>query len=87
MTGGTVFFNRTGAIGLVAAGALLVKRISALGDFFITFSRVMAFHTRLGLVILIFGKGVVAVTARDSVSVYRLVGLVIEQYLARRRCI
>jgi hypothetical protein len=79
MTGGALFFNRTGAKIFVAAGALLVKRISELGSFFaagallvkriselgsffITFIRVMAFNALLGLIILIFGKGVVAVT-------------------------
>ena len=62
MTGGTVFFERAGAKIFMAAGALLMKRISALGDFFITFCRVMALSARLGLIILIFGKGMMAVT-------------------------
>ena len=63
MTGGTIFFNRTGAKGFMTAAALLVESISALGDFFITFIRVMAFSARLGLVILIFGQGMMAVAA------------------------
>ena len=63
MTGGTIFFNRTGAKVFVTAGALLVESISALGDFFITVIRVMAFHARLGLVILVCGQGMMAVTA------------------------
>jgi hypothetical protein len=63
MAGGTIFFDRTGAKGFMTAGALLVESISAFGDFFITFRRVMAFNARLSLVIFIFGKGVVAVTA------------------------
>jgi hypothetical protein len=43
MTGGAVFFNRTGAKVLVTPAALLMDGISALGYFFITFGRVMAF--------------------------------------------
>jgi hypothetical protein len=63
MTGGTIFFNRTGAKVFMTAAALLVESIRELGDFFITFIRVMAFNARLYLVILIFGQGMMAVTA------------------------
>jgi hypothetical protein len=62
MAGGTIFLNRTGAKVFVTAGALLVESISALGDFFITFIRVMAFNARLGFFILILGQGMMAVT-------------------------
>ena len=63
MTGGAVFFNRTGAKGFVTAAALPVDGISELGYFFITFGRVMAFNARLRLIIFIFSQSMMAVTA------------------------
>ena len=58
-----VFFNRTGAESFVTAAALLVEGISALGYFLIAFGRIMAFNARLGLIILIFSQGMMALTA------------------------
>ena len=63
MTGRAVFYNRAGAEGFMTAAALLMDGIRALGDFFITFIRVMALSARLGLVIFIFGQGMMAITA------------------------
>ncbi len=87
MTGGTIFFNRTGAKVFVTAGALLVESIRALGDFFITLIGIVAFSAGFGTIILIFCQGMMTIATRDPISGNRLIGLVIKQHLARCRCI
>ena len=78
MTGGTLFFKRTGAVTLVAAGALPMKGIGPFGSFFITLIGIMAFTARLCIGILILAKGMMTITARYPVAGVGVVGFVIE---------
>ena len=78
MTGRTIFFERTRAKFLVAAGALPMKGIGPFGNFFITFIGVMAFTAGLCVGILILAKGMMTISARNSIAGIGVVGFVIE---------
>jgi hypothetical protein len=53
----------------VASATLLVKSVGSFRDLLIAFIELMAFTARLGILVFIFGKGVMTVAARQSVSV------------------
>ena len=77
--------NRARFIFFMAVDTLAVKGIRALRNLFIPFIGRVTFVTGLSVFILIFRKRMMTVTAGDSISSFRRMGLVVKENLARRR--
>jgi hypothetical protein len=85
VAGITVLFNvkRAGPKALVAAGTLLVQGIGSFRDFLIAFVQLVTFAARSGFFVFIFRKGVMTVTARQSIPIDIEVFFMLENNISR----
>jgi hypothetical protein len=72
MTRGAFIFKRAGLKCRVTAGTLHVKGVGSFRNFLIAFIQFMTFTARLGISVFIFSQRVMTVTARQTITVDRM---------------